>query len=100
LIASGTQAELRQLVANDERLSIQVAAIPPDAITELQKHPRITKVIVEESVIDIRLPNAQQYLQDILFILAKHQAIIQSLNRLDPDLETLFLTLTGRKLRD
>jgi ABC-2 type transport system ATP-binding protein len=100
LIASGTQAELRQLVAEDERLSIQVAVIPPDAITELQKHPRITKVTVEESMIDIRLPNAQQYLQDILFILAKHQAVIQSLNRMEPDLESLFLTLTGRKLRD
>jgi ABC-2 type transport system ATP-binding protein len=100
LIASGTQDELRQMVAIQEKLSIQVAGVHPEAIIELQKHPRITNVTSDTDKIEISMPNTQLYLQDILYILAKHQVIIQSLQRMEPDLESLFLSLTGRKLRD
>jgi ABC-2 type transport system ATP-binding protein len=100
LISIGTQAELRKSVAKDEQINIQVAAVNPEAIVELQKHPKISKVTLDHTTIEIVLTSTQQYLQDILYILAKHQVIIHSLNRVEPDLESLFLALTGRKLRD
>ncbi|MCL6457252.1 MAG: ABC transporter ATP-binding protein [Gorillibacterium sp.] len=100
LIALGTKEELVRQVSSEEKLQIQVVQISELAIKELEAHPRISKVILAENVIELHLGSAQTYLQDILYILSKHQVSIQSVVRVEPDLESLFLSLTGRTLRD
>lgn len=100
LIASGTQAELRKLMTDEEKLMIEVENIQDGAIEELRMHSRINKVVVMDNTIEIFLESSQSYLQDVLFILSKHYIAIQSLTRAEANLETLFLSLTGRTLRD
>lgn len=100
LIACGTKDELRMLVSSDEKLIIQTVEVKTPAIEELAKHPHIARVAVQENRIEVFLKHSQLNLQDILFILSKHHVVILSLTRVEPDLETLFLSLTGRKLRD
>lgn len=100
LIACGTQAELRSLEGSDEKLQILTNGAREEAVEELRRHPRIRKVLVSGQTIEIHMKASQPYLQDILFILSKYEVAIRSLNRLEPDLETLFLSLTGRSLRD
>jgi ABC-2 type transport system ATP-binding protein len=100
LIACGTQEELKAKVAQEEKIVIQVTQIAEEAITELREHPRINQVQAEGQQIEIYLSSSQAYLQDILFILSKHQVKIQTLTQVEPDLEALFLSLTGRTLRD
>ncbi|MFD0697239.1 ABC transporter ATP-binding protein [Paenibacillus sp. GCM10027628] len=100
LIACGTQEELRGKVAQDNKIIIQAANIVEAAIQELREHPRIKKVTLQDQTIEIMLASSQAYLQDILFILSKHQVKIVSLIQVEPDLEALFLSLTGRTLRD
>lgn len=100
LIASGTQEELRKLVADEERLSIEVEEVREETLEALREYPSISKVHAEGETIEIFLRNSQVFLQDILFILQKQQVSIRSLQRAEPNLETLFLTLTGRTLRD
>jgi ABC-2 type transport system ATP-binding protein len=100
LIACGTQEELKAKVAQEEKIVIQVTQITEEAITELREHPRINQVQAEGQQIEIYLSSSQAYLQDILFILSKHQVKIQTLTQVEPDLEALFLSLTGRTLRD
>ncbi|MNI74301.1 hypothetical protein D3C73_1303800 [compost metagenome] len=53
-----------------------------------------------QDAVELYLPSSQSELQDILFIFAKHEGVIVSLHIEEPDLETLFLSLTGRTLRD
>ncbi|MBD0379278.1 ABC transporter ATP-binding protein [Paenibacillus sedimenti] len=101
LIACGTQEELRCKVAQDNKIIIQAANIVDEAIQELNNHPRIKKVTLQDQMIELlQLASSQAYLQDILFILSKHQVKIVSLTQVEPDLEALFLSLTGRTLRD
>lgn len=100
LIACGTKSELRMQVTSDEKLVIQTLEVKAAAVEELERHPHVTGTEVQENTIEVYLINSQSYLQDILFILSKHSVVIRSLTRVEPDLETLFLTLTGRKLRD
>lgn len=100
IIACGTEAELRERVAHEEKIVIKAANITPALINELGRHPRITRVEVIEDAVELYLPSSQGELQDILFIFAKHEGVIASLNIEEPDLETLFLSLTGRTLRD
>jgi len=100
IIACGTEKELRERVAKEEKIVIKATNITPELINELNLHPRITRVESKEGFIEIYLPASQGELQDILYIFAKHEGIIGSLNIEEPDLETLFLSLTGRTLRD
>lgn len=100
LIASGTVSELKNQLSQEEKLLFQTSSVPDSAIGELNEHPKIHRVLLEEGKLEIYLNNSQIYLQDILFILSKHQVKIQSLTRVEPDLETLFLSLTERTLRD
>jgi ABC-2 type transport system ATP-binding protein len=100
LIACGTQEELRGKVAQEEKILIQVDKLVDAAIQELKSHPRINQVVTQNQTIEITLSSSQAYLQDILFILSKHDIKIQTLSQVEPDLETLFLSLTGRTLRD
>lgn len=100
IIACGTEQELRERVSRDEKIVIKGTNITPELIQELSLHPRITRVESKEGVVELYLPSSQNELQDLLFIFAKHEGVIGSLNIEEPDLETLFLSLTGRTLRD
>ncbi|WP_163858080.1 ABC transporter ATP-binding protein [Paenibacillus elgii] len=100
LIACGTQEDLRALVSSDEKLLVKVAEVKEEAVAELKAHPRIQQVAINDRTLEIYLPTSPNSLQDILYILSKHQVVIQSLSRVEPDLEALFLSLTGRTLRD
>lgn len=100
IIACGTEAELRERVASEEKIVLNASGIGPGAVEELRLHPRVRAVEVAGDTLAITLPSAQQDLQDILFICSKHEIAIQSLKVEEPDLETLFLNLTGRTLRD
>ncbi|QSF44699.1 ABC transporter ATP-binding protein [Paenibacillus tianjinensis] len=100
IIACGTEKELRERVAHEEKIVVNALNITPALINELGKHPRINRVEVVQDTVELYLPSSQSELQDILFIFAKHEGVIVSLHIEEPDLETLFLSLTGRTLRD
>ncbi|MEK3682315.1 ABC transporter ATP-binding protein [Paenibacillus sp. FSL R10-2736] len=100
IIACGTESELRERVAHEEKIVVKAANITQALINELRQHPRISRVEVVQDAVEMYLPSSQNELQDILFIIAKHEGVIASLNIEEPDLETLFLSLTGRTLRD
>ncbi|AJS60341.1 ABC transporter ATP-binding protein [Paenibacillus sp. IHBB 10380] len=102
VIACGTQQELRERVSSEEKIVIKAAHIEPSAMDELQLHPRFSKVSLNEEMdtLELYVASSQHDLQDILFICAKHEVTIQSLVCEQSDLETLFLNLTGRTLRD
>ncbi|TCZ79474.1 ABC transporter ATP-binding protein [Paenibacillus albiflavus] len=103
LIACGTHGELREQVSHEERILLQVSGTSTQLIQaeqELKHYALIKKVIMTDSSIEIFMRTPGGDLQDILFILSKNQVAVHSLTRVEPDLEFLFLTLTGRKLRD
>ncbi|WP_379157356.1 ATP-binding cassette domain-containing protein [Paenibacillus sp. sgz5001063] len=100
IIACGTERELRERVAHEEKIVVKASRITPALIQELGQHPGISRVEHIEDTVELYLPSSQSHLQDILFIFAKHEGNIASLNIEEPDLETLFLNLTGRTLRD
>ncbi|MEK5025653.1 ABC transporter ATP-binding protein [Paenibacillus sp. FSL M7-1046] len=100
VIACGTEKELREKVAHEEKIVIKAVNISAALIKELSLHPRINRVKEVEQAVELYLPSSQSELQDILFIFSKHEGIIVSLHIEEPNLETLFLSLTGRTLRD
>ncbi|WP_166238223.1 ABC transporter ATP-binding protein [Paenibacillus turpanensis] len=100
LIATGTKEELRRQAATGETLIVEVDRLTSEAIEELRNHPRITALKAAGNVIEMAVKTAESVLQDVLFVLSRHQCVIRSINRLEPNLESLFLSITGRSLRD
>ncbi|NQX57574.1 ABC transporter ATP-binding protein [Paenibacillus qinlingensis] len=100
LIACGTQDELRNQVSQDNKIVLQITNLTDQAVKELREYPLIKQLNASEQTLELIVSASQSYLQDILFILSKHQVKIQSLTQVEPDLEALFLSLTGRTLRD
>jgi len=101
LVAHGSKEELIQQVGLKERLMLETNRLTNEAAAEIRSHPRVTSFQKrEDSQLELVLQESQTYLQDILFILTKHELKLQKLTRVEPDLESLFLALTGRTLRD
>jgi ABC-2 type transport system ATP-binding protein len=101
LIASGTKEELIRQAGLEERIVLQADRLKEEAVNEIRNHPRVSSLLVKENgVLEMAIHDSPTYLQDMLFILGKHGLSLQKLTRIEPDLEKLFLQMTGRTLRD
>lgn len=101
LVAQGNKDELIQQAGLQERLMLECNRLTEEATGEIRTHPRVTFFQQrDDNKLELVLQDSQTYLQDILFILSKHGLALQKFTRVEPDLESLFLTLTGRSLRD
>lgn len=100
LVAIGTEEELKKRVEHEEKIIITPQYLNEEAIRELKQHTGILNLLRGEDTLELFVKSAQTELQDILFILSKHQVGVRSIACVEPNLETLFLALTGRSLRD
>lgn len=100
LIALGTMQELKNMLAEDGKLQLKINTPSFNVTDEIKKMRGIKSAAINDGILEIITTNGQQQLQDILFTLAKHDVRVKSFNIIEPDLESLFLSLTGKNLRD
>lgn len=100
LIADGNREELKKLVHEEEKIIIEGSDISFNTLSEIKAIKAIKDARLNESRLEIITSNTQLVLQDILFILSKNGVRVKGIEVVEPDLETVFLALTGRKLRD
>ena len=99
IIAQGTLPELRALLA--ERDLVRLAGVfQPDAVRRLFSGNGIDVVQAEESVVTLSLAEASRRLPEIFAALAGAGAEIRSTTLSQPSLESLFIKLTGKELRE
>lgn len=100
LIACGEKNEIKKLSKADEILNIEATDIRYNPIEELKNLPGVKNVSINENTIKVISTRGQSILQDALFILSKSDVRVKSITLKEPDLESVFLSLTGRNLRD
>ena len=102
LIAVGTQSELTQQVGETDSIRIQTDTMDdlPTIAEKLQGFNGITRIIVEESGLNLITNDAESSLAPIINQASQFGAHIKSIEVVEPNLETVFLHLTGRALRD
>jgi len=102
LIAVGTQAELTQQVGETD--SIRILTDPmddlPSIAAKLEGFNGITRIIVEECRLSLITNDAESSLAPIINQASQSGAHIKSIEIIEPNLESVFLHLTGRALRD
>jgi ABC-2 type transport system ATP-binding protein len=98
--AEGSQRELVALVGEHDRVSLTAGGDVKAAAAALGELPEVTEVRELDGRIELFVSDARAALPRILGLAAGAGAAVRSVAVVEPDLETVFLHLTGRALRD
>jgi len=98
--AEGTRAELVSLVGQRDKVSLVTADHAQEVAEALASHPDVVEVSGNESGIDLLVSGAAAALPALLQLAAGAGASVTSVEVVEPNLEAVFLHLTGKALRD
>lgn len=100
IIAEGTKKELKAIVTNQKNIWIEVRSAEHVDLDKLGEIAGVNQVEVEDQVLKITSDAEVNNLNQIIRLLMAEDVEIRSVEEREPNLETVFLTLTGRSLRD
>jgi len=100
IIAQGTKEELIQSITAEEKIILKVDNISEKMIEDINKIPYVDKIAYRENEITIKKKGNNVDYSEVLEALSKNQGRLTSMDIKKPDLEFVFLALTGRALRD
>ena len=101
VIAQGSLEELRALVGDEDRISIELAAERCDeALAAVRAVPGVTRAELAEATLEVMAPDAGPVLGAAIAAITEAGASVRSVEVVEPNLESVFLHLTGRALRD
>jgi ABC-2 type transport system ATP-binding protein len=101
LMAQGSISELAQSFSKEIRLNLELELPPPQSILDqLSHYPGVQKVESEREKIHIRIDDLTQVTPGILAFLGEQGIRIRHLTSERAGLDEIFLTLTGRSMRN
>lgn len=104
LIAEGTRAELVAGVGEHDVITLRAAPESAEqlsvAVADIRSLDAVGAVSVDSDRVDIQTTDADSTLAQVVAAATRANLSITSLNVREPNLETVFLELTGRALRD
>ena len=98
--AEGTRRELTALVGGQDRIRLTASGSLDAAATAMVDLPAVQAASVNDGGIDVVASDGGTALPAILGAAAGAGALISSVELSEPDLESVFLHLTGKALRD
>jgi len=100
IIGSGNKQELVQLVNERTQINIKLNKVDVDVLNSLKDVNGIFDANIVDDVIVLFGDNADTSLANIISKVMEHERLIESIDVKKPNLETVFLHLTGKALRD
>lgn len=100
VIAEGTKEQLIAIITNTKDIWMEIKSTEKINLPQIKEINGVKSVQIEENLIKINSDIEINNLNQILQYLMNHHIEISSLEEKAPNLETVFLTLTGRNLRD
>lgn len=100
IIALGTVPELRRIVGEDSEIVLTVQGLAQDSLSALAQLPHVRRARLQGDDLVVVSPQPALALGGISTFLAEHGISMRSIRVNEPNLESVFLHLTGRALRD
>ncbi|NLY37748.1 MAG: ABC transporter ATP-binding protein [Firmicutes bacterium] len=100
VIALGTTDELKELVSSEERIVIEVAAAGYTLVEQIKKLHGVRECGLAEKTLTVMAARNSGMVRRLIDLITAAGTEIVSLNVERITLESVFLTLTGRTLRD
>ena len=98
IVAQGNLEELRSLIEENWFIAIKVKGMPP--ADDLSRVNGVEKIDLNGNIIRLTCRGKHAQLKDILDVLSLHHTEVLDLSIDEPNLEDVFLNLTGKRLRD
>ena len=98
--AEGTRRELVALVGQKDRVSLAAAGPLADAAEAVERMEGVQDASVREGGLEVIVAQARHALPRILETVSAAGVTVRSVEVVEPDLEAVFLHLTGKALRD
>ncbi|MFC9994029.1 ABC transporter ATP-binding protein [Nocardia sp. NPDC127526] len=100
MIAEGTPRELTRLVGEHDRIRLAAAGEVTRAAADLAAMAAVVQVAATADGLDLSVEDARITLPDVLAVVGRAGAVVRAVTVHEPDLEAVFLHLTGKTLRD
>jgi ABC-2 type transport system ATP-binding protein len=100
VIAHGTHDELVKIVGELDRIDLQISIPETGMLEEWKAVQGVHQVSAENGTITLLVEDSNQVLPDLFRSASARGARISSVDIQEPNLEAVFLHLTGRALRD
>jgi ABC-2 type transport system ATP-binding protein len=100
IIAEGTHAELIDIVGELDRITLTISGESAQVIDAWRAIDGVSEIKPEDGVLHLLVKDSNQVLPAVFETAAKVDVRITSVEVQEPNLETVFLHLTGRALRD
>ncbi|MDD7795813.1 ABC transporter ATP-binding protein [Clostridium sp. 'White wine YQ'] len=100
IIAEGTQEELITMVSDTQNLEVEISDIKKIDKEEILNIKGVKSLIIKDEVLNINSLREVSNLNLIIDYLTAKEVKIRNIGYTDINLETVFLNLTGRNLRD
>jgi ABC-2 type transport system ATP-binding protein len=100
IVACGTHAELVQLVGEQTRVDIGLSGATQPLLAAWRTLPEVSQVLAQDGAATVMCADSNRVLPRLFEMAALHGARITGINLQEPNLETVFLHLTGKALRD
>ncbi|HEX9643502.1 MAG TPA: ABC transporter ATP-binding protein [Acidimicrobiia bacterium] len=98
--AEGTRRELVQMVGQLDRIRIGTSGHNDDSVSHMRRMVGVSDVSVGDGAIEVLVADAGRILAEALAVLTGGGVTVSSVAIEEPDLEAVFLHLTGKALRD
>jgi len=100
IIANGTHDELIQLVGQKTKIVLTINTAAGQIVEDWKRCEGVSNLLVDESSLVLLVDDSNIVLPRLFELAAKKDVRITSVDIQEPNLETVFLHLTGRALRD
>ncbi|MCA1824158.1 MAG: ATP-binding cassette domain-containing protein [Mycobacteriales bacterium] len=100
ILALGTPAELKKSLGADTVITVHLASAPDALVTKVRKLPAVHRVDVDEETMRVYASETQGLLAKIVGLASRSGTGVVDASSQPPTLEAVFLSLTGRELRE
>lgn len=100
VIAEGNQEQLTEMVSDHQMLVVKVDEIPEVAKKALQSHDQVQSMTMDGQEVYLKINSGGQAVSALLKELAVLNLTVSVFEVRKPNLESVFLKLTGKALRD
>jgi len=100
ILAEGTRRELVALIGETDKVELIVSGPLAAAAEAVRGVDGVTGASVADGVIEVSVRGARGVLAEIISAAASAGVAVRSVEVIEPDLEAVFLHLTGKALRD
>lgn len=100
IIALGTIDELIDSISDEENVSVEFDKVDSKLVDLVKKIKGVKDCTSENNRLNVKLNKKLANISKILNVLLENNIVIRSINTDKPNLEMVFLALTGKKLRD